>query len=194
MTIKDLLQQATRRLLVHSSSARLDAELLLMKALSVTRSYLYAYSDKEVLESTLASFEKNLQRREGGEPMAYILGEQEFYSMRFEVTPAVLIPRPETECLVDWILNQSWPSDANVVDLGTGSGAIALALAKARPGWHLTAVDNSPSALRVAQLNQEQHGLENIRFVQSHWLKGMVPFTFHLMVANPPYIAPQDPH
>jgi len=137
-----------------------------------------------------------LQRRLSGEPIAYILGQREFYGLEFTVSPAVLIPRPETELLVELALERiPTRQPTQVLDLGTGSGAIAVTLAKLRPQALVTAVDVSPDALAIARHNAERLGISNVRFIASDWFQGLAAHDrFELIVANPPYIAEDDPH
>ncbi len=140
-------------------------------------------------------------RRQQGEPMAYVLGQREFYGLELAVGPAVLIPRPETETLVDWALTLEWPeypAPPAVLDLGTGSGAIAIALKTHRPHWRISATDRSAAALTLAQVNAQrwhpQAASEPLRLLDGHWFEAVAQQRFHLIVSNPPYIAPQDPH
>ena len=152
--------------------------------------------DKTVTADQQQQFEQFLQRRLQGEPIAHILGEQEFWSLRLQVTADTLIPRADTERLVELALERV-PDDADwsIVDLGTGSGAIALALAKERPGCRILAVDQSSAALNVARGNAQRLGLFNLAFIQANWLESIQPVPcFQMIVANPPYIRADDPH
>ena len=173
---------------------RLDAHMLLLHALGRTphdRAWLLAH-DAELLDSaTQASFEAALQRRLKGEPLAYITGHQEFYGLDLQVDARVLCPRADTETLLDWAL-QVLPANAQVVDLGTGSGAIALALQHQRPDAHVHARDISADALAVAQTNAHRLHL-NVAFSQGAWLQGL-DGPWDAIVSNPPYIAAADPH
>jgi len=199
-TPDDLLRHAAVALAaalgLEPREARLEAQILLCHALKQPRSWLIAH-DRDALDPGQAVvFLALLERRLAGEPIAYITGEREFYGLSFQVTPAVLIPRPETELLVELALarlpeNHAW----RVLDLGTGSGAIALTLAKLRPQAAVTAVDISPVALAVARDNAQRLATANVDFVQSAWFAGLPPHRrFDLIVANPPYIAAGDPH
>jgi len=174
----------------------LEAQILLAHALHKTRSYLLANPNLEIDAVNLKAFTSLLQRRLSGEPIAYILGKREFYGIEYSVTPDVLIPRPETELLVDLALAfipEQQPYQ--ILDLGTGSGAIALSLAKLRPEAQVTAVDISPKALAVAQQNANRLALRNVRFFLSGWFAALNPSTqFDLIIANPPYVAESDPH
>lgn len=175
---------------------RLDAQLLLLHALGRhdgNRAWLLTH-DRDLLPSAEeAHFMALCRRRAAGEPLAYLSGRQEFHGLDLLVDPRVLIPRPDTETLVDWALDVlAGHAGATVVDLGTGSGAIALALKHARPDLHLCAIDASGEALSVARHNAQRLRLE-VQFLQGCWLDG-VPGRFHAIVSNPPYIAAQDPH
>jgi release factor glutamine methyltransferase len=175
---------------------RRDAELLLAAATSQTRTQLIARSDVPLPRDAIARFETLRARRAAGEPVAYLLGRREFWSLEFEVTPAVLVPRPETELLVERALALRPASAAMVADLGTGSGAIAIALAHERPAWRVTATDVSPDALEIARRNGERHvpgRIEWLRGVPADWYAPVAGRRFDLLVSNPPYIAADDP-
>ena len=175
-----------------SDSARLDAELLLMQVLNKPRSYLYAYPEAALNTAQTAQMNALFARRVVGEPMAYILGEREFRNVSLQVTPAVLIPRPETELLVELAIAQL-PHAGRVLDLGTGSGAIALAIADERPDARITAVDQSRSALAIATGNAERLKLP-VRFLHGDWFVPVTGECFDVVVSNPPYIDATDPH
>lgn len=178
-----------------SASPRMDAEILLAFCLQKPRSHLFTWPEHGLSDANWQTFQTLLSRRQAGEPIAYITGEREFWSLNLQVSPSTLIPRPETELLVETCLNLLAPQGPlAVLDLGTGSGAIALALAWERPLWQLTAVDISAEALTIAQSNAVRHQLERIRFIQSDWFKNIPPQRFDAIVSNPPYIATQDPH
>ena len=177
--------------------ARVDAQLLLMWALDhdpQDRAWLIAHDDEALPEAAAARWTAALQRRLNGEPVAYILGEQAFFGLNLRVGPSVLVPRPDTETLVQWALDLA-PDQAGVRcwDVGTGSGAIALALCRERPQWSITASDLSVEALRVAQGNAERLGFE-VRWAQGPWLAAVPGERFELIMSNPPYIAEGDPH
>ncbi len=183
---------------------RLDAQLMLASLLGVTRSALIAHDDDAVPVDAAARWAGWLARRAGGEPLAYLLGEKEFHGLMLEVTADVLVPRPETELLVDWALEllAATPrtgrdgGDADVLsvlDLGTGSGAIALALKHRQPSLAVSASDVSAGALAVARRNAARLGLA-VDFVESSWWQAFAGRRFQLAVANPPYIAAGDPH
>jgi release factor glutamine methyltransferase len=178
---------------------RLDAQLLLLHALGkpgVDRAWLLAHDTDTLAHGVARQFERLSQRRAGGEPLAYLVGSKEFFGLKLQVDPRVLVPRPDTETLVEWALEQlagvDFPASARVLDLGTGSGAIALALKKTRPALDLTAVDASSDALAVAGANAMAHQLP-VSFVQSSWFEN-VSGHFHLIVSNPPYVANADEH
>jgi len=176
--------------------ARLEAQVLLSHALHQPRAWLIAH-DRDILGAAQVDvFTTLLERRLAGEPIAYITGEREFYGLSFKVTPAVLIPRPETELLVELALAQLPEGQAlRVLDLGTGSGAIAIAIAKHRPQATVNAVDISPAALEVARENARQLNLPNVHFIPSTWFSALPPQEkFDVIVSNPPYIAERDPH
>lgn len=193
-TIKQALSQARTKLQA-SDSARLDAELLLAHALKQAREYLFTWPEREVPAATLTRFDDYCDRRAGGEPVAYITGRQAFWSFELAVSPAVLIPRPETEILVEAALELLDGADsASILDLGTGSGAIALALATQNSAWRLTAVDSSAAALAVAEENAAELGISNIEFREASWCDGLQPNHYDLIAANPPYVQAGDPH
>jgi release factor glutamine methyltransferase len=174
-------------------SARLEAELLLAHALGQPRSYLLAHDTDHIDEDSIAHYLSLLDRCARGEPLAYLTGEREFWSLPLAVTPAVLIPRPETELAVERCLALCDAAPAEVADLGTGSGAIALALAIERPRWRIVATDLTTDALRVARANALRLGLLNVEFVQGDWLTPLGGRRFGLIVSNPPYVAAADP-
>lgn len=193
-TIKQLLDQATQSLNAFSS-ARLDAEILLAFVLQKSRSYLFAWPEKKLDDKELQCFKTLVNRRRQGEPVAYITGEKEFYSLQFNVTSATLIPRPETELLVDLVLKYLPKHNiVSILDLGTGSGAISVAIAVHRPHWQITAVDISHDALQLAKLNAKNHSIKNINFIESDWFSQLDKRQFDCIVANPPYIACDDEH
>ena len=196
ITISELLSDAHRRLQPVSDSARLDSELLLARVLQQTRTWLHTWPEKILDAEQQSAFEALLQRRLAGEPVAHILGEQDFWSLRLQVSPATLIPRPDTERLVELALERIPPvANWSIADLGTGSGAIALALASERPHCRITATDQSAEALAIAQRNAGHLGLHNVQFVQSDWLADIpLPQRFEMIVSNPPYVCETDPH
>lgn len=186
--------RTARELIAASGIPPREAEILLLKVLSKHRAWLYAHGD-ELVDSTLAEqFLAWVGRHAAGEPLAYILGQREFWSLPLRVTPAVLIPRPDTELLVQWALElihaNGW---SRCVDMGTGSGAIALALKSEATALAVTAVDASADALAVARANGEQLGL-TVEWREGNWFDGLPDGRWPLVVSNPPYIADGDPH
>lgn len=192
-TIAGLLQSATMLESV-SDSPRLDVELLLGHVLGQTRAYLYTWPERKLNDDQVHAFNELLERRLGGEPIAYLTGLQDFWSLSLEVNASTLIPRPETELLVETALELIDLQDARVLDLGTGTGAVALALAKERPGWEVLAVDVVLEAVALAERNRCRHGLNNVSVMESNWFTRLAGRRFDLIVSNPPYIEPDDPH
>lgn len=190
-TIQSLLDSAD---LPASPTARLDAELLLAAVLGKSRSYLRTWPEHEPGVEQLAAFAALLERRRAGEPVAYILGHQGFWSLDLEVAPHTLIPRPDTELLVETALQLAPATPQRVLDLGTGSGAIALALASERCGWQVTGVDRIAEAVALAERNRQRLKLGNAEFRQSSWFDGLAGERFGLILSNPPYIAADDRH
>jgi len=190
-TIDYLLRAAQ---LPDSPSAKLDAEWLLAAALGKGTSYLRTWPDREVLPEVEARFAAYLERRRLGEPVAYILGRQGFWSLDLEVAPDTLIPRPDTELLVETALEMLPAGPADVLDLGTGTGAIALALASERSTWRLTGVDRISEAVTLAARNAQRLGLGNVMFIESQWFSLLAGQRYGLIVSNPPYIPASDPH
>ena len=173
---------------------RLDAQLMLCDVLGQNRTWLLAHDQDSLTHAQQSTLQSWLHRRAQGEPLAYILGRKEFFGLTLDVNPQVLIPRPDTEILVEWAL-ELIPIDApcRVLDLGTGSGAIALAIQHQRPQAHVTAVDASEGALQTAQANANKLGLP-VRFRHGSWLEPVQGECFDVIVSNPPYIAEGDPH
>ena len=190
-TIESLLNSAA---LPDSPTPRLDAELLLAHALGKSRSYLRTWADHEVEGAAAEAFNASLARRRNGEPVAYILGRQGFWSLDLDVAPHTLIPRPDTELLVETSLALLPGGPARVLDLGTGTGAIALALASERPAWQVTGVDRVDEAVALADGNRARLGLANASFRPSHWFAALAGERYGLIVSNPPYIASDDRH
>ncbi|HTU68067.1 MAG TPA: peptide chain release factor N(5)-glutamine methyltransferase [Steroidobacteraceae bacterium] len=184
-TVTDLLAASA-----HSISRR-DAELLLAAASGRTRTQLLTL-DTPLDDDVVARFESWRARRAAGEPVAYLLGRREFWSLDFEVSPAVLVPRPETELLVERVLARVTAARARVADLGTGSGAIAIALAHERRGWHLVATDASADALTVARRNGERLAPGRIEWLSGSWYAPLAGRRFDALASNPPYIAGDD--
>ncbi|QIK37181.1 peptide chain release factor N(5)-glutamine methyltransferase [Caldichromatium japonicum] len=176
------------------ATPRLEAELLLAEASGLRRTELYARPEAGLTPDQFARFAALLQRRLVGEPLAYLLGRWGFWTLELEVTPATLIPRPETELLVETALERLTPDrPLRIADLGTGSGAIAAALASERPLWHLIAVERSPAAMAIARDNFRRLGLL-VAPVLGHWLSALGPDCLDAILSNPPYVAAGDPH
>jgi release factor glutamine methyltransferase len=191
VTVQELLRSGSD---LPTDSARRDTEILLCHCLGKSRAWLYTWPEKGVARDCARDFEKLLAQRREGVPVAYLTGEREFWSLQLAVSDATLIPRPETETLVSWALELALPNAASVLDLGTGSGAIALALASERPHWHVTALDVSEEALQVARGNAVRTRLTSVHFVQSDWYQAVTGQRFNALLANPPYIDGDDPH
>uniref|UniRef100_UPI00082CAF1D peptide chain release factor N(5)-glutamine methyltransferase n=1 Tax=Marinobacterium profundum TaxID=1714300 RepID=UPI00082CAF1D len=191
MTIAKALQCASQ--LVSSDSPRLDLELLLCHLLDCGRTYLFMHPERELTALQAADFDALLQRRLAGEPIAHLTGRRGFWTLDLEVNADTLIPRPDTEALVEQALELLPDGDYRVADLGTGTGAIALALASERSQWSLTGCDRIAGAVALARRNAARLGLSNARFVQGSWFEPL-DGRFAMIVSNPPYIDPADPH
>lgn len=191
--VREHLAAATQRL--SGEEARLEAEVLLLHVLGKPRVWLYAHADDALSPSQQQGFDALLQRRVAGEPVAYLTGARAFWSLDLDVSPATLIPRADTERLVELALERL-PQDraVDVIDLGTGSGAIALAIAVERPRARVVATDASEAALTVAASNARKHAIANVEFATGKWLAAVPGRRFDLIVSNPPYIAAADPH
>jgi len=192
-TLREAVASGRDTLSGHSVSPRLDAELLLCEALGVPRAHLYAHPEVTLDPEPARRYRGLIARRARGESVAVLRGCREFWSLDLVIRPGVLVSRAETELLVETALERLGADPAQVVDLGTGSGAIALALASERPGWSLTATDRSPAALDLARHNAQHLGIPGIQWVLGEWLHPFREAAFDLIVSNPPYIAPGDP-
>jgi release factor glutamine methyltransferase len=194
MRVRDLLAAGTRAL--SGEEARLEAEIFLVHVLGVSRAWLVAHADDAVGEAQRAAFEALIARRVHGEPIAYLVGTRGFHALELHVTTDVLIPRPETELLVELALARiPAGAECRVADLGTGSGAIALAIAQSRPGVRVLATDASEAALRIARGNAHRLKLANVEFAQGDWCAALGDARdLELIASNPPYIAEDDPH
>ncbi|OEY66852.1 peptide chain release factor N(5)-glutamine methyltransferase [Marinobacter sp. X15-166B] len=191
LTTVDAVQQAAAD--IDSDSPLLDAELLMQHATGWSRTSQRAWPERPLAEAQAVRFWQLVRQRATGQPVAHLLGEQGFWSLPLQVNAATLIPRPDTECLVETALGLAVPDQTRVLDLGTGTGAIALALASERPDWQVSACDLMPAAVALARANAERLGLP-VTVVQSHWFAGLPAQSFELIVSNPPYIAADDPH
>ncbi|MDH5305118.1 MAG: peptide chain release factor N(5)-glutamine methyltransferase [Gammaproteobacteria bacterium] len=192
-SIAATIADASARLRECGDSARLDAEMLVARAIDMPRSYLFAHPEESMDEFALARLEASIARRLSGLPMAYITGVREFWSLELQVSPATLVPRPETELLVELALREiPRRADWRILDLGTGSGAIAVAVARERPGCRLTAVDRSADALAIAKLNVRALDLGNVECLLGDWIAPVAGAKFQLIVSNPPYVAAGD--
>lgn len=191
-TVKENLQRAVE--LKHSDSPRLDLEVLLCHLLGKSRAWLYTWPEHPLDDEQQVQFERLLERRIAGEPVAHLTGSREFWSLPLKVNRTTLIPRPDTEVLVETVLELCSQERLSVLDLGTGTGAIALALASERPRWQVTAVDRMPAAVALAEENRQRLGFDNVAVLQSDWFAAVPQQRFDLIVSNPPYIDTQDPH
>ena len=171
-----------------------DLEILLGHVLDKSRTWLYTWPESELDQLQLEQFTLLVQRRQRGEPVAYLTGQRDFWSLSLQVNPSTLIPRPETETLLEWALQLPLASGARALDLGTGSGAIALALASERPGWDVTGIVSCESAVELARINARANDLERTGFLCSDWFAGLQGRHFELIVSNPPYVDEADPH
>ena len=195
LSLQEFIQQATAELRGRSPSARLDSEVLVMHVCKLSRAQLITRADHPLGTPQHQALQGLLARRKAGEPVAYLTGEREFWSMTLQVTSATLVPRPDTEILVEQALARI-PQDAvwRIADLGTGSGAIALALAQKRPRCHIVATDISTQTLAVARGNAERHGIANITFREGSWHLPLQDEIFDMVVSNPPYLREDDDH
>lgn len=193
--IQDILEKISQQLSSVSETPRLDAEVLLSAAIKAEREELWAHPEKQLTPSQQEHLMTWVQRRLNQEPVAYILGYKEFWSLKLVINRDVLIPRPETEMLVEWGLRHlDKNAHLHVADLGTGSGAVALALALERPGFVVHATDRSEKALRVARMNAEIYELSNVHFYRGEWCKALPKNNYAAIFGNPPYIAKGDDH
>ncbi len=193
MNFKQWLSAAVTRL-AGGESPRRDAEILLGHVTGRARTFILAFDETPLAPAEEAALEALLARRAGGEPVAHLVGRREFWSLPLRVSPATLIPRPDTECLVEQTLQRLPAAPCDILDLGTGTGAIALALASERPDCRVTAVDYVADAAALAARNAAELGITNVTVMQSDWFSALEGQTFAAIVSNPPYIDAQDPH
>ncbi len=195
MNIQQALQQASQSLAESSPSATIDAQVLLTFVLQCNSAHLLAWPEKNLSKGQESHYLQLLQQRQQGVPVAHLTGLREFWSLSFSVNNSTLIPRPETETLVEYILTKFNREDnLTLLDMGTGSGAIAIAITSERPGWQIFASDTSEQALQLARQNSGFHQTDHITFINSNWFENIRRNDFDIIVSNPPYIADNDPH
>ena len=192
-TIAQVLSWATSEL-QQSDSAPLDARVLLCHVLACGQTFLMTWPEKSLTPEQYASFSDLLNQRRQGHPVAYLTGTRDFWSLTLKVSPSTLIPRPETELLVELSLLLKLPDDAQVLDLGTGTGAIALSLASEKSQWRITAVDFLEQAVSLARENAKLNELEQVKFLTSDWFEELPPSKFDLIISNPPYVCDSSPY
>ena len=193
-TVENAIAIGANLLASSSDSAKLDAQVLLLNILQKPRSYLFTWPEKQLTDEQYQAFQHACERRLQGEPVSHITGCREFWSLQLEVNPTTLIPRPDTETLVELALECEVPKNAKVLDLGTGTGAIALALGSEMPTWDITAVDRIDDAVALAKRNQQRLAINNVTVEQSNWFSALKNKKFDLIVTNPPYIEHDDVH
>ncbi|MGJ8682240.1 peptide chain release factor N(5)-glutamine methyltransferase [Paraglaciecola sp.] len=200
MTIAQAIQWAKQQLTAHNvsddgmtNSVVIDSRVLLCACLDCELTYLHTWPEKALTPGQKARFEDFISQRVVGHPVAYIIGYRDFWSLRLNVSPATLIPRSETELLVELALELALPESSRVLDLGTGTGAIALSLASENPNWHVLGVDKSHAAVELAKENAKLNGLEQVKFSQSDWFSAIDGQKYDLIVTNPPYVESSSP-
>lgn len=195
MLIQDFIRQIKNELAKNSDTAHIDTEVIFCHVLHLSKTELYLAGKNELKPEQLQAIQLLVARRRAGEPIAYLIGHKEFWSLPLQVTKDTLIPRPETELLVELTLAKLPKNEAcQVLDMGTGTGAIALALAHERPNWQIVATDINEDTLSVAMANAKNLGLSNVKFLASDWFNNLTGLQFDGIVANPPYIAASDEH
>ena len=203
MTIQKALAAAANAFLAlpedkKSDTIKLDAEVLLLACIDKTRTYLFTWPEKLLTDEQQKRFFEMVERRKLGEPVAHIVGFREFWSLPLEVNAQTLIPRPDTETLVEQVLALEIESDISLLDLGTGTGAIALAIASEYPNWNVTGCDRIQDAVELAERNRQRLNTDNhfdkVQFIKSNWFSAFEGKKFDVIVSNPPYIEPNDPH
>lgn len=174
---------------------RFESEIIFCHVVNITRSYLYAHQEDELQSFLWQEYQQQIAKRKQGLPIAYITGSKEFWSLEFEVNQHTLIPRPETELLVQLTLEELHnKQSASILELGVGSGAIAIAIAHERPQWQILGTDLSKDALAIAQKNADRHHIKNLMLYESNWFQNVPAIEFDIITSNPPYIAANDPH
>ncbi len=195
MTIQQALQQARQNLAESSPTAGLDAQVLLTHILQCNTAHLLAWPEKKLNKEQIANYQQLIQQRQQGRPVAHLTSSREFWSLEFSVNDSTLIPRPETETLIEFILDKfSNKKNLKLLDMGTGTGAIAITIATEKPGWKIFASELIADALKLARDNSNSHQTKNISFIQSDWFNNIKDKDFDIIVSNPPYIANDDPH
>lgn len=195
MNIQQALQYGEQQLAKTSPSAALDAQVLLSYVLQCNSAYLFTWPEKNLENKPLEKYQALIQQRQHGTPVAHLTGQREFWSLNLNVNDSTLIPRPETETLIEFILKKfSNEKNLKLLDIGTGTGAIAIALATEKPRWNISACDISEQAIQLAKKNSKQHHTDNISFIQSDWFSNINDKDFNVIVSNPPYIANDDIH
>ena len=195
MTIQQALQQARQNLAESSPTAGLDAQVLLSHILQCNTAHLLAWPEKKLNREQIANYRQLIQQRQQGVPVAHLTGLREFWSLNFSVNDSTLIPRPETETLIEFILDKfSDREKIKLLDMGTGTGAIAITIATEKPGWEIFASELIEDALKLARDNSNSHQTSNITFIHSDWFNNIKHNDFDIIVSNPPYIANDDPH
>jgi len=194
LTVAQAIAWAAQTLQSTSDSPKLDAEVLLLHILEKPKSYLFTWPEVELTDVQKNTFNQLIAQRKAGHPVAHLVGIREFWSLELEVNNSTLIPRPDTETLVEQVLSLNLPDEINLLDLGTGTGAIALSLATEHPKWQVTAVDYSEQAVKLAECNRRKFNLDNVVVIQSDWFNAVPKQQFELIVSNPPYIDEQDEH